>query len=869
MPVRKLVFDNMDNSPALSSKGSVIEGLFKTPQKSVGNIVTKSKRTKPKPSKNYGTPLDLKEIKPEYHDISDELKNTDVEYQELRQKLIENYERTLKIGRFAEEKAKNPETHSIIKEWEKRKELDFKKEALENENLKKLAFGQLPAILEKNESEGLFNFNPTIHSEKSEAPFIKEKTQDLNFNPIPQDQKPLFENTIEENKIKKSDLPPHMILPIYTTKPITSQEGVINKISNPFNPIVHPSEPVDRLNTDKTLNINQDISKQQDLTNESLSTPTNEPKYTNSFFVSKPSNNEKTPNPFATSNLTDSQKIISSLAPPLTSQTPFATSANLVNYPSQESKGFPAFSAPMSQRTNSESSMPNVFTSNIKSEPNLTSNIRTEQNVFASNIRTEQNVFTSNIRTEQNAFTSNIRPEQNVFASNIRPEQNAFTSNIRTEPNVFTSNIRTEPNVFSSNTRTELNPMTNPFTSNIRTDSNFFTSNIRTEPNAFASNIRTEPDPQKTQNPFSMSNAFLVNESKPQNNFAPTNQRPQFDSVPFPLPQTFKPDSQPMQSPFPAPQFQSDFQIPSNPFQNTNPNMNTRTQNTINNPFANNNHISTINQYTNNQANISISKQGSMDFEEYCSIRRNTPSNDLSIKNTVLEIIHVLNIITPNMQQREVAECIKELCDIIGKTSENTHKSIIVNLAYYFIDLYSGFNEDLSMLMNYCKSLCDIVIPVKNKFPLCLTAIIFEIQYLADVFIPINYDSIKALSSLRLEDIGRTFKGGALQVKAKEEMIKVEKIGILFASLYISLDEIVFLWNFLSHLLTIEVTMNWIPAIAGCLTFADTTFKTLKGQEYKYMLNKIWNNCENLERKCNPTIYMPYISMIKNFYQSF
>lgn len=845
-PVKKLGFDNLENSPESENEKSIVEKIFNDSSsnfKSKHLVITKPKppaelKTQLKPKKI----LDRSQINEKKRNLIADFLKAQEDYDKAFESLIGNYETILKCDDQQTEKkvpekqlsevpiAYNPKASELFKLPEK---------SPDKKNMKK----DLQVILERKDSES--DFTPVVHSQLG-LESKKKNNGENKFNPLPLGTKPFALSTLEtrigemdkipeQNNLfsvpksvsEKNTLPPHMVLPVYK-----SNSGFLN--SNSFNPTIHP--------VDNAGNQGYNSARQD-------------------FGALKHENNPKS------FNKTHEQTLISKFNPSVQSS-PFAVSIHNPFNPTE-----------LGPNPFSNSNTYEIQKKTVNNEVNnLTPRKNIETNKFNSLNPSTENIFVNKI--DQNTSNSDYRNQfsssnPNIFATTAT---GAFFDTVsNSNPNNFSRNT-VNPfsgpiNITSANSIP--NPTTNPFSSSMAAGNNFINTNTSQFPGPAVNNFANPGGNSffvQTSNSSSINpNLALktLNASTPNTTNPPNNAFSSFNNT---IPSR-NPYSQPNLNPFnsvdPGLKSLSPFgssgqyknTSDSNPFASKLGNAGIQT-NLITPAFTSaSQSINPLYRMTSDPIPSSTSQEISL--QDYQNIRKTLETPEYSIKPQLEDLMRACNSILTNMGSHESTKVSSSLIEVLSKATRHTN-FLKVFFTYNLIENYLDSNEDHQISLLLSQSISQVIGSTGIKG--LVDFVKYEIWTRNDVFVPVSYTNDQATGSLQLLDLQKFFQGGELQRRVFIELNRSKKLGILLGSLIsASLDDV---WNIFKNFMALEVTRSWIPSVLGLMV---STYKLLSRSnlnEFQIISQQTLAKLNKVQEKCNVLIFQPFITQIQKLVSS-
>ena len=871
LPIKKLEFDNMEDSPLYDEEKSFISRIFNEPASNIKTkhlVITKPnirpiiKNYKAEPSKNKI--FDLNEVNARKKFLINDLLKVDSEYENAMNQLKENYESQLKIEKTQLEVIEKSE--NFEKNEENIKKIESKISGL------KFSSTALPVIIEKNEFEPSVDFQPVIHkelSDKRQIPVVEDKS----FNPLPLGTKPLALSLLETQmtRLNPENLPPHMVLPVY--KSFAEQKPVLKEFTD-F--VVKPhgfestvvSEKTSNLGSltdkpQKNFNILNLESNSRNVSENNTSNPFKNPvevskNSQSSFFlkndykpkenpsfsmIENPKNDQGISNfgqPYNNPNITSGQNTERGFSNPQSGLLNFSADSSFNPYPIKD-------------RNEGSGLMP-------------INNTLSQNNTFAI---TNQNSFTSNTVTPNHKFIqsdfSKFNESKNKFSNQpFVPSNNAlpnpFVPSNNSLPNPFVPSNNSLPNPFvpSSNslmkqyTNTQNNPLPNQY-SNITQINPLPNQYTNTQNNPFStpSNQTSQHTNQFTRNPSNLSNL-----SNPSNASNPSN--------PFSINQTNPYSLSTQSNPYSVTKQSNTFT--SNSLSMPDHNKNLRFQRSSPQAYSNLNPSSFSefrpmpqNSSYNSASHSSSTRPSNFTLTEYQNIRTSAENPDQSFKLQGEDILRQINSISSNMTQQELSSLSLFISDIFEKSLQRNPDQLKVYFCIQLLQNLKDADDKESQVLKLITNMCNILTTL-DKFSLC-ELVIHEICSLYNVFIPKLYTKEEGISSLQLVDLQRIYQGGELQIVVRTEMLFIKKIGMFYGILNVLLRKTEVLKGFMWKIIDLEVSRYWIPAICGLVITTKETFLS-NHQEYSIFSQKIITKLNSVFTFCNPLFFQDQITRI-------
>ena len=845
LPIKKLDFDRLENSPILLNSPIKMSENSSSPITNIKISLPQPKKKEklyyvPQPKPSHPT---TKEIMKKAKEKNEEIRKI---YQDYAENVRFEYEQIIKNSKVEPEIIKPPTVH--VKE----------------------RFDMLPVILERNESELGFEFNPLEHKtgETKGNKGGKETIDD--FDPKPLGSK-MFAlsglemqiKNLEKEENKSENLTPHMVLPVHRVKPFTTQLPILSS-STDFNPV--PNDKNQVIQTSSVLGTEK--SKQNN----------------SNFFVDLGKSD---------SNLLKVNKPIG----PLSSDGAMASHVILKNCTHNE----------MAKEVNQNHS----FFVGGANGGNQTGNFSVNSVYSGNSERKGSNPFvnTNNfggLGTQSGNPLCNSANMAGPGHQSTDPLANVTSYSTQTSQSInpFASTTN-----FSNQTSQPLNPFANPGLSNYSNPSsqsiNLFTnaSSFPTQnsqpinpfanatlPQALNSLANTSKISQQS-NPFisdsSKSNPFNIN---PSTNLPQSSQYPSYihQSKPISAPYTSLPVSNfsissPASNHFtPTNHFNTSSHIPSAQLSSL------TASNMYSTPPTIPNHLLAGNYSSQNpptlKANPSFSnpplgfqnsslssynttkKIDELTLDSYKSLRNQISTNESSQKLISEELLYNINTYYINITITEIDELYEKILSIFKQVPEIKLTTQTVSFTFLTVDYYlNNSNNDKNTVL----SLAEFIVNLYSKLSLLIRGIQsileFEIKTLSEIFSPKIYLEQEVTESWRLNDLRRTSEGGILQKQVLNEIKTIESLSILLSNHYIkhSPDD---LFNLISQLSLNLPPRQWLPMIVGVMIILPFFKNTQIFHKISPLLNTHKAKLNLIPQVCNKIFFS---SEISRFMESF
>ena len=843
MPVKKLGFDNMENSSEYENK-SYIDKMFEesSPEPPVKHLTLHKSRNPSTSISITKTPtkaIGLKKSAITKKNLMVDLLKNQEEYDDAFEKLRENFEKVLKESNISSSK---PQIFPV-------KEPEIPSSSLPGDkSVSKLKpyNTPLPVIPESSEIDPKFEFNPIKHTSTSSVPENSQAFKPSTFNPLPLGTKPLALSGLEVNlnqlgrpPTDLSSIPPHLILPVYKPDSSTRQESLL--VGPTFTPMPHHQEIVSGnppTNLSSAGNSNPFRGNIASNLRGSTLQNTEASSRTAGINSDRPGNSVG----FKVNGESDANMHIE---PASISSGFFVNSSNQpkdVFKPDTSNFGGAGMSTPkVSNPFNQGQPLPREIASNFTNDaPNMfrMSNLTTG----ASAAIPGPSVFQANAKDpftkDGNTFSS--QPTYN--ASN--PEfKNQFFVNPNNFPERGTSGsighqyISTPshvPGPLASQTFGNY-----PTTTNLFPNTGIGMSHLQRNPDPFGqtSNLNLNLNQNTNLNPFQQANPQPLESKTVPNPFSISN--PGASMGPFNR----------------EPAFQNTSSMPSsfNPVRNDSMVVDARPSSFNNTSLGRTYPQGSVQTFTNNPPKL----------DDYLVLRRTLENPDASFKIYLEEIVFLVNCIGSNMQSEEHLKFSCSFTQIFKKVDQRYSNIIKVCFGYQLLDYYTQIEDDPQTFIRISQNIVQIIGLLCKEFPELLDYITTELACRSDIFADKMYGSDEALKSLQFVDLERLYKGGELQKQANLELIKVTKLGVLFGSLFVGFKIVSSIWDFLQKLSHLCINRYWIPALLGVLISGKDALSVTYQQEYSRLIELLVNKMNLIEGKCNRLYYQVYITQIE------
>ena len=260
--VKKLAFDNMENSSEFEYERAAVEKIFEEPvtRHFSKHIIINKPVTSEIKRNGYTESKTFEIMKKETQkkNLIPNLLKTQETYEMAFEKLKENFEYLLNLGE-SQPSSTNQCISAKVSIQEGVKKIDLNPEQKKSYIIHKSV---LPTIPENNESEMHSEFLPVLHKDMSFNPKINSNNNSDDFTPTPLGTKPFAMSSLEINLKQLNNepfnidsIPPQTILPVFKVKPFATQEPVLSNLPNPFTPVAHSSKSIEKNETNFNENL--------------------------------------------------------------------------------------------------------------------------------------------------------------------------------------------------------------------------------------------------------------------------------------------------------------------------------------------------------------------------------------------------------------------------------------------------------------------------------------------------------------------------------------------------------------------------------------------------------------------------------------
>ena len=771
-------------------------------------------------------------------------------------------------------KEKNEEIRKIYQDYAENVRFEYE-QIIENSKVEqevsrpsvvhvKERFDKLPVILERNESELGFEFNPLEHKTGEGREIRVEKEASDGFDPRPLGSKvfalsglEMQIRTLDKEESKTENLPPYMVLPVHRVKPFSTQMPMLSS-STEFNPVpndknqviqtssVLGTEKLGQSNSNFFVNTGKSESGVVGMNNSSSvlrNEMVKEVNQNHSFFVGGSGSGNQTVNFSGNGSYLDKLEAKGSNVfgsgnnfggVGTQSGNPFGNTSNVVGQGHQPINPFGSVTSFSSQTT--QSTNPFAHATNF---PNPATTPLNPFNTTISANSSHPNTQTINPFANPTSFpTQNTQPLNPFASTTVSQALNSFvnTSKVPQQSNPFITDP-SKPNPFNINPSTNLSHSShfNTYTSQNKPVSAPITS-------LPVSNFSIS---SPASNQFTPSNHFNASSHLPSAHLSSLTGTNMYSTPPT-IPNHFLTGNYTSQAP------------PS--LNNGNPST------SFSNPS-----LGFPNPSISNQSGHSASRKlEDLTLDSYKLMRSQISTHESSQKLITEELLYTINTYYVGIARPEIEALNEKILGIFKQVPEIKLTTQSVSFTFLMVDYYlnNSSNEKNTVLC-----LAEFVVNLYSKLSLFIRGILrmleFEVKTLSEIFSPKVYLEQEATESWQLKDLRRVSEGGVLQKQVSSEIRTIENLSILLSIHYInhSPDD---LFNLISQLSINMPPRQWLPLIVGVMIVLPL-FKTSQiFHKINPLLNTHQAKLNLIPRICDKIYFLTEISrFMENFNKIF